>query len=319
MPITTVGVLPPEVQVSFDQMILSTPVPEYIHSMCAMRSVHPAQGGDIHRFRRYNELDAALVPLSEDGTEIQAELLTAIDIDAQLSSYGAYIIINELVTLEAQDNVLNNAAIRLGDQLRKTEDELTRNMLAGTSAFINASNGTNGDIPTNITTGDIDKVTTTLINNNGKMFTAGIDGDLKFDTTPVSAAFIAMCNSALIPNLQNPNYCPEFTTKWKYSFPGQALQAEWGVNNNCRFLVSSIGSVIPKSSFNQQDVYNVFVVAKQAYGIVEQDQYSAQFIFKPAQFSDALNQNVTAGWKFRSAYRILNDAWCLALRVTLAA
>ena len=44
--------------------------------------------------------------------------------------------------------VLNEAAARLGVSLRQTEDELTRNMLAGTAAFINCVGGVNGDNPT---------------------------------------------------------------------------------------------------------------------------------------------------------------------------
>ena len=40
--------------------------------------------------------------------------------------------------------MLNEAAQRLGVSLRQTEDELTRNMLAATASFINATGGTNG-------------------------------------------------------------------------------------------------------------------------------------------------------------------------------
>jgi len=42
--------------------------------------------------------------------------------------------------------VLNAAAERLGDALRRTEDELTRNMLASTAAFVNCGGGVNGRI-----------------------------------------------------------------------------------------------------------------------------------------------------------------------------
>jgi 3-deoxy-D-arabino-heptulosonate 7-phosphate (DAHP) synthase len=40
--------------------------------------------------------------------------------------------------------VLNEAAQRLGVSLRQTEDQLMRDMLASTSAFVNCTNGTNG-------------------------------------------------------------------------------------------------------------------------------------------------------------------------------
>lgn len=221
-------------------------------------------------------------------------------------------------TLQAQDNVLNNAAIRLGDSLRRTEDELTRNMLAGTAAFVNATGGVNGDMPTEITTPDIDKVTTMLINNNAHMFLSGIEGDLKFGTSPVRMAFIALANSAIIPDLQDPLTMPKFIAKSAYPDQSRTIESEWGAVNNCRFLVSSIGSVTPNSSMNGANVYNIFVVAKEAYGIVEQDQYTAQFLYRPAIYSGPLAQNVTAGYKFGSAYRILNDAWVINLRVTLS-
>jgi len=314
---TTTGVLPPEVQVSFNQMILSTPVPNYIHRIPAMREHMPARGGNIARFRRYNPLSSATVPLGNTGIDPDAQLLTAVDIDAEISFYGTYIIINEQVTLQAQDNVLNNAAIRLGDSLRRTEDELTRDMLSGTAAFVNATFGTNGDLPTNITTPDIDKVTTQLINNDARTFLGGIEGDLKFATSPTRNSFIGLANSRIIPDLQNPAIMPKFIAKSEYPDQSKTIESEWGAVNNCRFLVSSIGSVIPNASALGRDILNVFIVAKESYGIVEQDQFSAQFLFRPAIYSGALAQNITAGYKFGAAYRILNDAWVVALRCTL--
>ena len=65
-------------------------------------------------------------------------------IDAKISFYGTYVILNEQVTLQNQDPVLNECAARLGVSLRQTEDQLTRDMLAGTAAFINCTGGVNG-------------------------------------------------------------------------------------------------------------------------------------------------------------------------------
>ncbi|MCE5319450.1 MAG: hypothetical protein LLG04_19050 [Parachlamydia sp.] len=61
-----------------------------------------------------------------------------------MNFYGTYILLNEQVTLQNQDPVLNEAAARLGVSLRQTEDELMRDMLASTSSFINCVGGTNG-------------------------------------------------------------------------------------------------------------------------------------------------------------------------------
>jgi hypothetical protein len=51
---------------------------------------------------------------------------------------------NSKCTLQSQDPVLNEAAARLGVSLRQTEDQLTRDMLVATAAFINCVGGNNG-------------------------------------------------------------------------------------------------------------------------------------------------------------------------------
>lgn len=62
----------------------------------------------------------------------------------------------------------------------------------------------------------------------------------------------------------------------------------------------------------------MFCVGLQAYAVIEQDRYSASFIYRPPILSDPLAQNVTVGWKMAQVPRILNDQWMLNLRTTLA-
>ena len=137
MPVTTTSLLPAPVQQSFSYKLLSVPVPNMIHKIPAMKKAMPRNGGRTLRMRRYNPLPSALVPLGNTGITPPSVALSAIDIDARIDFYGQYIQLNEQVTLQNQDPVLNEAAARLGVSLRQTEDELTRNMLASTAAFIN--------------------------------------------------------------------------------------------------------------------------------------------------------------------------------------
>src|SRR5690606_31649285 len=137
----------------------------------------PRNGGTTLRMRRYNPLQTATVPLGNSGITPPPQVLTAVDIDAQMDFYGTYIYLNEQVTLQNQDPVLNEAAQRLGVSLRQTEDELTRNMLAGTASFINSTNGVNGDNPTELTRPDVDEVIRTLVNNNAYTIADNIEGE----------------------------------------------------------------------------------------------------------------------------------------------
>jgi N4-gp56 family major capsid protein len=103
MAITTTSTLPPAVQQSFSYKLLSVPVPNMIHKIPAVKKTMPASGGDTLRMRRYNPLATATVPLGNTGVTPPAQQLSAINIDARISYYGTYCIINEQVALTSQD------------------------------------------------------------------------------------------------------------------------------------------------------------------------------------------------------------------------
>ena len=234
-------------------------------------------------------------------------------IDAKISFYGTYVQINEQVTLQNQDPVLNECAARLGVSLRQTEDQLTRDMLAATASAINCVGGVNGDVPTEISLSDVQAVVRTLLGNNAYTIMDNIEGEDRFGTAPVRDAYFALCNSALIGNFDNVN---GFINKSQYPSPMNALRSEWGAIGNLRFLVSSIGSINPNASNLGANVYNIFVAGMEAYACIEQDGYSAQFIYRPPIYDGPLALNASVGYKFAEVPRILNDLWVLNLRCT---
>lgn len=103
MAITTTSILPSPVQQSFSYKLLSVPTPDFIHTLPAEKKLMPRNGGNTLRFRRYNPLNTALVPLGNSGVTPPAQTLTSVDIDAKMSFYGTYITLNEQVTLQNQD------------------------------------------------------------------------------------------------------------------------------------------------------------------------------------------------------------------------
>jgi len=313
MPITTNSLLPPPVQAAFDQTLLSTPVPNYIHKVPAMKKNMPARSGTTIRMRRYNALDAAIVPLGDSGVTPPPQSLTAVDIDAKIQFYGDYIQLNEQVTLTHQDSVLNAAVIRLGDALRKTEDTLVRDMLSATAGFINCTGGVNGDNPTEISRSDVDDVVRTLLDNDAHTLLDNIEGEDKFGTAPVRDAYFALCSTKLTGSLDQVT---GFIHKNNYPSPMNTLSSEWGSVGNLRFLVSSRGSVTPTASNLSKDVYNIFCVGMEAYACIEQDEMSAEFIYRPPIYDGPLALNASAGYKFGEVPRICNDEWIINLRAT---
>lgn len=198
---------------------------------------------------------------------------------------------------------------------RQTEDELTRNMLASTASFINCVGGTNGDNPTELTRSDVDVIIRTLADNNAYTIADNIEGEDRFGTAPVRDAYFALGSTQLIGDLEQVN---GFIAKAQYPSQMSTLRPEWGSVSNLRFLLSSIGSVSTAGSNNGNDVYNVFCVGMEAYAVVEQDGYSAQFIYRPPIYDGPLALNASVGYKFAQVPRITNDAWVLNLRTTLS-
>jgi N4-gp56 family major capsid protein len=226
-----------------------------------------------------------MVPLGNTGQTPPPQLLTAVDIDAQISFYGTYVSLNEQVTLQNQDPVLNECAARLGVSLRQTEDQLTRDMLASTAAFINCAGGLNGDNPTNLTADDVAVVVAALLGNNAYTIMDNIEGEDKFGTAPVRDAYFGMCHTDLTQDLQG---VAGFIQKNQYPSPMNALRSEWGAVGNVRFLISSIGSITANASMLGNNVYNIFVVGMEAFAKIEQDGYSASFINKYVNVKSSL-------------------------------
>lgn len=218
-------------------------------------------------------------------------------------------------TLQNQDPVLNECAARLGVSLRQTEDQLTRDMLASTAAFINCTAGVNGDNPTELTRSDVDDVVRALLGNNAYTILDNIEGEDKFGTAPVRDAYFALCHTDLTKDMDSVD---GFIQKNQYPSPMNALRSEWGAIGNLRFLVSSIGSITANASNLGANVYNIFCVGMEAYACVEQDGYSAQFIYRPPIYDGPLALNASVGYKFAEVPRILNDLWILNLRCTLS-
>lgn len=312
---TTSSVLPAPVQQSFDYKLLSVPTPNFIHKIPAMLKNMPANGGTTLRMRRYNALSSATVPLGNSGIHPPPQQLTAVNIDADMDFYGTYVLLNEQVTLQNQDPVLNEAARRLGVSLRQTEDELSKNMLQSTASFINGVAGTNGDNPTEANRSDIDVIIRTLAGADAMTISDNIEGDDKFGTAPVRDAYFALGDTDLIGDLEQVS---GFIAKAQYPSQMNTLRSEWGSVSNLRFLLSSAGSSSVGASLNGADVYNIFCVGMEAYCCVEQDGYSAQFIYRPPIYDGPLALNASAGYKFGEVPRITNDAWVINYRVTLS-
>jgi N4-gp56 family major capsid protein len=168
-------------------------------------------------------------------------------------------------------------------------------------------------MPTEISIGDVADAISTLVNNNAFTIESRITGENKFGTAPVRDAYIGIVNSQVIKDLEN---LAEFNPKWNYPRDNDAHPSEWGAVRNLRVLVTSIGYSTAQASALNATVYKMFIAGLEAAGIVKQSGATAQFIYRPREFSGALAQSVTLGWKMASAQVVLDDLWVIVLNMT---
>lgn len=315
-PINTINTLPPQVQQYANDLLLARKRPFCIHSLFSMKKQHPIGAGNIHRFRRYNNLPTVPVPVGPSGLTGPALPLSAINIDAQLQWYNGYVTLTDQVSLISQEDVLAETADLLNQCLRETEDELVRNALLATSSFVNCAGGNNGDSPTEITAQDISSTVKILLNNSARTIMDVEEAADLFGTGPVRQAYMVLAHTDLSSDLENVQ---GFKAVSDYPSQQNVLRPEWGAVRNSRYLLSPLGSKSVGASGLGNTVYNCFFIGMESYSQIFLEGALAEFIYKPLGWgNDPTNLRQSAGFKFAMAQRVLNDGWLINQRCTLA-
>lgn len=303
MTITNTAQLAPAVQDYYDRMLLMTAYPSLIHTRMAQHRKLPTKDGNTIVFRRYNRLSTVPIPI-DDGVTPPPTVLSATDIKATVQWYGNYVIITDQVQLTVEDEVLNQSAQLLSQNLAQTVDEVTRDVLVSTSSVYQCQFGSNANTPTEMTKEDFDTVVKNLLGNDAKMISNIITGTDYVGTSPVRPAFWAYLDTDLLDDLEKIS---NFQNISNYS-QQKILDDEWGSVGNVRFLKTSVGYV----STATPAVYSVPVVGKEAYAVVSLGSDMGEFYVNPlgsAGVSDPLAQRGSVGWKLPFVSRILNDSF----------
>jgi N4-gp56 family major capsid protein len=247
-----------------------------------------------------------------DGVTPPGAPLSATDIKARVDFYGNFVTITNQVELTVEDQVLNEAARLLSQNLGQTIDEVTRDVLASTASTVAASNGTNGNTPTELTKADIDAAVITLLGNDAEMISEVVVGRDAFATSPVRPAFWGYIDTALLDDLEAVS---SFVNTSNYASQQTVLESEWGSTGNVRWLYTSVGSVSTAAT----PVYDNFIVGKEAYAVVHLGSEAGEFYVEQlgsAGSADPLHQRGTVGWQQPFVARILNDSFMLNLQST---
>lgn len=133
-PNTTEG-LSAEMKTYYSDYLIDNAVPNLVHDQFGQKHPIPANGGKTINFRKFVPFTKASKPLTE-GITPNGGSLSVTKVTADVSQYGYYVTLSDVLMLTAVDNTLVETTRLLGSQAGTTLDTVTREVLnAGTSVM----------------------------------------------------------------------------------------------------------------------------------------------------------------------------------------
>ena len=314
---TTTAVLPAGTQAYYDRNMLERAEPALIHGKFGQVRDMPKKAGEKIKFRRYNALAAASVPLTE-GVTPAGSSLSVTDLEATPIQYGDFTLITDKVDMTNADPVISEATDVLGDQAGLTLDNAERDILnAGTNVFYAGSLAsalidTRVEVASGPVAGELDLIIKALKGQKAKYHTQLIQGSAKVNTFPIRPAYFGITHTDMTPRYEA---LAGFKSVEQYASQGEVDMNEIGAYKNLRLLETTEAKVFAGAGAAAADVYSTLIFGKDAYGTTKiRGAKRFETIVKPvgsAGTADPLNQRGSVGWKAFCATKILNDAWMM--------
>lgn len=108
----------------YDRALIEEATPNLIHTQFGQKRSIPKNGGKRIQFRKYAALPKALTPLTE-GVTPSGRKMTATAVEAEVSQYGDYVCLSDVLDLTAIDNNVLEATKAVGRQAGLTIDTIT--------------------------------------------------------------------------------------------------------------------------------------------------------------------------------------------------
>ena len=289
----------------YDLALIEEATPNLIHSQFGQKRPIPKNGGKRIQFRKYASLPKALTPLTE-GVTPGGKKLNATSVEAEVSQYGDFVALSDVLDLTAIDNNVLEATKAVGRQAGLTLDTITRNVLqSGTNVYY---------CPKTV---DGKKV---AVSDR-----AQLDGTCTL-TIDVVKKIVAILKAANAPKIAGDYVCilhpyvaydimsdPHWEEMHKYCKPEEMFEGEIGRIAGVRFVETSEAAVYTGEGCPEGlAVFGCLFIADGAYGVTEVTGGGLTTIIKQlgsAGTADPLDQRSTVGWKALQTAEILMEPY----------
>ena len=290
---TGTGGLSVEMKTFYDMTLIDLVEPELVHAQFGQKRPIPKNGGKIIEFRQFASLPKALKPLTEgvtpDGNSISVSAKTA-----EISQFGDYVTVSDLLELTAIDNVILETTRAIASQAARTLDTVVRNILVGGTNVLYQPKEDGTEIKSRTT---LDK-TCTLTPATVRR-AAGI---LKrMNAKKIDGKYVGIIHPDISTDLMGTQ---EWQEAQKHVHPEKIYNGEIGELYGVRFVESTEAKIWNDSSKDSTPeglaVYGCMFLGADSYGVVDISGGGLEHIVKQkgsAGTADPLNQRSTIGWK----------------------
>lgn len=300
-------------QLYYDRVFLTRAMIELRHDFGAQVRPVPMNAGKSIVWNRFTPLAVVTAALSE-GANPTATDMTGTNVSATLAEYGAYTLVSSLYSMTSIETGLKEHIEVHGQNAGESIDQLIRTELASNataalaqfpSGAAAASNFSTIHTTDTLTGLEIRRAVRTLKAAKGQKF----DNGLYRGIISSQVAMDLMGNSEWLD-------AHRYTTSdaIERGVVGKLHGVEFVETNNGYFLTSGGFST---SATNVSNVYFSFILAKNAYGVVNLASISAPKVYvkNPGGNStdNPLDLFSTVGWKMPFACKTLNATWVVSI------
>lgn len=295
--VTTDAGLSAENKTHYDMTLIDEAGPYLVHDQFGQKRPIPRNGGKKIEFRKYASFPKALTPLTE-GVTPDGRKLSVSTIEAEVSQYGDYVTLSDVLDLTAIDNNVVEATKQCGRQAGLTLDTVTRNVLqSGTNVHFCGGKTERAQLTADcvLTVAEVKKVVANLKASNAPK---------------INGSYVAIIHPYVAHDLMSD---PEWIDAHKYATPENIYEGEIGKVAGVRFVETSEAAIYKDDTCPADlAVFGCLFIADGAYGVTEVTGGGLQTIIKQLGSSgvaDALNQRSSVGWKAIKTAEILVEAY----------
>ncbi len=300
-------------QLFYDRVFLTRAMVELRHDFGAQVRPVPMNAGKSIVWTRFTPLSIVTAALSE-GANPTATDMTATNVSATLSEYGAYTTVSSLYSMTSIETGLKEHIEVHGQNAGESIDQLIRAELAtnataalaqfpsGAAAVSSFSTIHSTDTLTGL---EIRRAVRTLKNAKAQKFDNGL-------YRGILGPYVAMDLMGNSEWLDAHRYTTSDAIE--RGVVGKLHGVEFVESNN-QYVVLSTG--FSTSATNVADTYVTFIFGKNAYGVVNLASITAPKVYvkNPSGNStdNPLDLFSTVGWKMPFAVKTLNTAWIVGI------